>query len=74
MDNRNYNVTNKIFEILDNVKGFDVAMSDPRKGKIIMRYDGVSFYMDIQPIFDDTDGGKKADSKSFDEIVKDCIY
>ena len=28
----------------------------------------------VQPIFDDTDGGKKADSKSFDEIVKDCIY
>ena len=30
MDNRNYDVTNKIFEVLNNVKGFDVAMSNPR--------------------------------------------
>ena len=38
MDERKYNVTNKIFEILNNVKGFDVAMTNPRKGKIIVRY------------------------------------
>ena len=24
MDNRNYDITNRIFEVLDNVKGFDV--------------------------------------------------
>ena len=31
MDERNYNVTNKVFEVLNNVKGFDVAISNPRK-------------------------------------------
>ena len=51
MDNRNYDVTNKIFEVLDNVKGFDVAMSNPRKGRIIARYNGISFCVTIEPIF-----------------------
>lgn len=33
MDNRNYDVTNKIFEVLGNVKEFDVAMTNPKKEK-----------------------------------------
>ena len=49
MDDRNYNVTHKVFEVLNNVKGFDVAMENPRKGKIIARYEGVSFYINIEP-------------------------
>ena len=70
MDDRNYNVTNKVFEVLNNVKGFDVAMSNPRKGKLIVRHKGVSFYMNIEPIFNDNDEGREADSKSFEEVVK----
>ena len=71
MDNRNHNVTNKVFEVLDNIKGFDVAMGNPSKGKIIVRYEGVSFYIDIEPIFNNNDEGRKADNKPFEEIVKD---
>lgn len=70
MDDRNYYVTNKVFEVLNNVKGFDVATLDPRKGKIIVRYKGVNFYMIIEPIFCDTYEGKKEEKKSFEEIVK----
>lgn len=70
MDDRNYNVTNKIFEVLNNVKGFDVATGNPRKGTIITRYDGVSFYINIEPIFNDNVEGREADNKPFDEVVK----
>ena len=70
MDDRNYNVTNKVFEVLNNVKGFDVAMANPRKGTIIVKHEGVSFYMNIEPIFNDNDEGKEMDSKPFEEIVK----
>lgn len=70
MDDRNYNVTNKVFEILNNVEGFDVAMSNPRKGRIIVRHNGISFYMNIEPVFNDNEEGREADNKSFEEIVK----
>ena len=70
MDERKYNVTNKIFEVLNNVKGFDVAMANPRKGKIIVRYEGVSFYMNIEPIFNDNDEGREMDSKPFEYIAE----
>lgn len=70
MDERNYKITNKVFEILNNVKGFDVAMSNPKNGKIIVRYEGVSFYMNIEPIFNDNDEGRDADNKPFEEIAK----
>ena len=70
MDNRNYDVTNKIFKVLDSVKGFDVAMSNPREGRIIARYNGVSFYVTIEPIFNDNADGREADNKPFEEVVK----
>ena len=70
MDNRNCDVTNKIFEVLNNVKGFDVAMSNPREGKIIARHNGISFYVTIEPIFNDNAEGREADNKPFEEVVK----
>ena len=70
MDGRNYEITNKLFEVLNNVKGFDVAMNNPRNGKLIARYNGVSFCINIKPIFNDNEDGKKADEKPFEEIVK----
>lgn len=70
MDERNHNITNKVFEVLNNVKGFDVAMSNPKKGTIIARYEGVNFYINIEPMFNDTDEGKEFDNKPFEDIVK----
>ncbi len=70
MDNRNYNITHKVFDVLNNIKGFDVAMGNPQNGKLIVRYNGVSFYINIEPIFNDNEEGANADKVSFDEIVK----
>ena len=68
MDNRNYEITNRMTEVLNNVKGFDAAMSNPRQGKILVRYNGISFYVTIEPVFNDNAEGKEADSKPFDEV------
>ena len=70
MDDRNYNITNKLTEVLNNVKGFDAAMSNPRKGRMLVRHNGISFYVTIEPVFNDNEEGKKADSKPFEEVVK----
>ena len=45
-------------------------MSNPREGKIITRYNGTTFYVTIDPIFNDTKEGNEADKKSFEEIVR----
>lgn len=51
-DDRNYDITNKLYEILNNVKNFEVAMSNPRGGKIIVEFNGVRFNLQITPIAD----------------------
>lgn len=38
MDDRNYNVTNAIARTLQDHKPFDTAHSNPRSGKILVRY------------------------------------
>lgn len=70
MDERNFNVTHKVVDVLNDIKGFDVAMENPRKGTIIAKYQGTSFYINIEPIFNDNDEGKEADTKPFEEIVR----
>ena len=67
-DDRNYDVTNKIFSILNEVKGFDVGFSNPRMGKIIVRYKDTDFYMDIKPIYPDLG---KPNEKSFEEVMRE---
>lgn len=67
--NRNFDVTNKIFTVLNEVKGFDVAMSNPRAGKIIIKYGGTSFELSVSPIFRETPEGIQAESLPFDQIV-----
>ena len=70
MDDRNYEITNKLNEVLNNVKGFDAAMSNPAQGKMLVRYNGISFYITIEPVFNDNTEGKKADSEPFEKVVK----
>ena len=43
MDKRNGKITNKIFEVLNNIKGFDVAMSNPNNGIIIAKYNNINY-------------------------------
>ena len=56
-------------EVLNNIKGFQVAMQNPRQGKMLVRYSGISFYVTIEPLFNNNEEGKKADKKPFDEVV-----
>ena len=70
MDDRNYEITNKLNDVLNNVKGFDAAMSNPKLGKMLVRYNGITFYVTIEPVFNNNIEGRKADSKPFEEVVK----
>lgn len=70
MDNRNIDITNKMNEVLNNLKGFDSATSNPMDGKMIVRYNGTTFYVTIEPIFNDNELGKEYDNKPFEEIVE----
>lgn len=70
MDDRNYEITSKLTEVLNNVKGFDAAMSNPRQGKILVRHNGIDFYVTIEPVFNTDEEVKENSSKSFVEVVK----
>ena len=70
MDKRNGKITNKIFEILNNIKGFDVAMSNPNNGIIIAKYNNINYYISVDPIFNDNEEGDKANAEPFERIVK----
>ena len=70
MDRRNASIINKMTEVLNHVKGFEAAMTNPQKGKMLVRHNGVSFYVTVEPIFNDNAEGEKADNRPFEEIVK----
>ena len=69
MDRRNIAITNKMTEILNNVKGFEAVMSNPKQGKMLVRHNGVTFYVTVEPVFNDNAEGNRAESKSFEDIV-----
>lgn len=69
-DDRNYNITNKICSILNEVKGFEVASGNPRAGKMIVRYEGKTFYLSLEPVFNDNKEGKEEEKKSFEEVAR----
>ena len=68
-DNRNYNVTIKVAEVLDLVKGFDVARGTPRSGKIIIRYEDVNYILNIVPLYTE-DGDNKVRNLPFETIAQ----
>lgn len=49
MDSRNSNITHKIFDVLNNTKGFEVAMGSGATGKLIINYKGTNFSVVIDP-------------------------
>lgn len=68
MDYRNGEIVNKLHQVLNDIKGFEVA-SNPKQGKMLVRYNDTTFYVKVEPLFNDTAEGKELESKSFDEIV-----
>lgn len=74
MDRRNCDVTQKIFYVLNDVKGFEVATGAPYAGKILINYKGVNFIASIEPLFESNAIDKDKANKSFMEIVKEHEY
>ena len=73
-DNRNVNITNKVFEVLNNTKNFEVALSNPQKGILIVNYQGTNFYLNIEPMFNDNPEGNAEDAKPFAEVVRNHTW
>ena len=71
MDDRNYDITNRINEILNQIKGFDnVALSNPRVGKIILRDRGEDFILSINPAYEDS----KDVPENFGKTIEDYEF
>lgn len=71
MDKRNVDITAKAYEVLNNTKGFDVAIGNPEAGKMLARYNGINFRITVEPLFNDNEKGKEAESRPFIDIVKE---
>ena len=63
-----YNTTNKIYDILNNIKGFDVAMECPKDGRILVRYRDKAFILTLEELDVDTN------KLSFDEIAVNHFF
>ena len=63
MDDRNYETANTIFETLNARKGFEVVMSNPRSGRLIIKHNDTSFFLEITPIYEE-----KHDNKPFETV------
>jgi hypothetical protein len=72
IDDRNYNVTSAIARTLQDHKPFDTAYSNPRSGKILVRYHDSydnkdhDFLVEISPV--------ENQEKSFEDTVNKNAY
>ena len=71
MDSRNYDVTNKIFDVLNNTKGFEVAMTKPASGRMLINYKGINFTLTLEPVYGINE---TKDSQPFDEVVEESSF
>lgn len=69
MDSRNFNTANKIYEVLRDIKGFDVAISNPHTGKILVKHNDTTFVLSLEPVFNNNDAGNAAEKQPFEEIL-----
>jgi len=49
-DDRKYDITNKVYEVLDDIKGFEIARGEPRTGNMIIRYKGNLYLLELSPL------------------------
>lgn len=71
MDRRNRDVTQRIFYVLNDVKGFEVATGSPYIGKLLINYGGVNFIASIEPLFESNLEDENEASKSLMEILEE---
>lgn len=50
MRSKNYAFVTETAPLLNKLKGYEVGYSNPRKGKMIINYNGVNYMVDIEPI------------------------
>lgn len=70
---KNFNITNRIFEVLNQIKEFEVAMSNPKHGIIICRYENIDFEINISTLYTSEFATLKG-KQDFSEIVKANNY
>lgn len=51
-DERSYNLVIKVAEKLQQMKGFETAYSNPKKGVLIINLDGQNFLIEASPILE----------------------
>lgn len=69
-DDRNYEVTNAVYDTLNRTKGFDVGMSNPSKGRIIVRHNNTDYLLEVSPIYNDSEKGKQP----FSDIMRENSF
>lgn len=72
-DDRKYDITNKVYEVLDDIKGFEIARGEPRTGNMIVRYKDTNYLLNISPLFKE-DYDKDYKDADFHEIVDKFSY
>jgi len=68
-NDRNYEITNRTREVLNEIKGFEVASGEPRMGRLIVRFTDRSgktddFLMELSPLYSEPSG-----EMDFDKVV-----
>ena len=72
-DDRNYDVTIKVGDVLNDIKGFEIARGEPRTGNMIIRYKGTSYLLNISPLLKE-EVEKDYKDADFHEIVDKFSY
>lgn len=47
---KNYELITDLAQKLDNLKGYDTAYTNPKKGKMLINHNGQLFIVDVEPI------------------------
>lgn len=72
-NDKNYEITIKVREVLNEIKGFEVASGAPRTGRLIVRFTDRSgnvgdFLMELSPLY------KTPTDKDFLQVVNEHDY
>lgn len=68
MDARNREVVQDLHKVLNMVKGFEAAYSDSEKGVMLVRHNGVTFRLEVDPVY--TDNAIEKDMSFMDVVSK----
>lgn len=67
----NYDLVTDMAAKLDNLKGYDAAFMNPRKGKMIVNFNGQNYIVDVEPINTRGNGSLQNAMKEYNFIFND---